>query len=181
MDMLGDYDLQAFYTANAAYIKFGLENFCLIMFAIAVFFILLHKLIVRSSVSEYEIVYRWLALFPLGGTFIYLFVLNAYYPDMVNTTLGWKPSPFQYEVAVADLALGILAILSFNASYGFRLATVLASSLFLIGCALNHIDLVIVQGTVNTGDIGAWLWMTDLIMPLLMLLTIMGLSRNRTV
>ena len=82
---------------------------------------------------------------------------------------------------MADLAFGVLAILSFNASFGFRLATVIGNVIFLMGDAGNHIYLMLAQGNFNSGNAGTWLWMDDLILPLLMLMCINGLSENRKV
>lgn len=112
------------------YIELVLSNFGLFMFVLAVVFIILHKLIVQSRVPSDEIVYRWMALFPLGVTGVYAFVMHAFYPAVADASIGWSPSPFEYEVAVADLSLGMIAILSFNASFGFRLAAVIANVVF---------------------------------------------------
>lgn len=161
------------------YIELALSNFGLSMLVVAAFFILIHKLIVRGKVSSDEIVYRWLALFPLGFTGIYAFVIHAFYPEIADKTIGWAASPFQFEVAVADLAFGVIAVLSFNASYGFRLATVIANTIFLFGCATQHINLMLIQHNYNVGNAGSWLWFDDLILPMLMLLCINGLSRQQ--
>jgi hypothetical protein len=161
------------------YIDLALSNFGLSMLIIATFFILLHKLIVRNRLSSEEIVYRWLALFPLGITNVYAFVVHAFYPEIADKAIGWAASPFQFEVAVADLAFGVTAILSFNASFGFRLATVIANVIFLMGCASNHINLMLVQHNYNIGNAGSWLWFDDLVLPLVMILCISGLSRQR--
>lgn len=161
------------------YIELVLSNFGLFMFVLAVVFIILHKLIVRSRVSSDEVVYRWMALFPLGVTGIYAFVVHAFYPEIADASIGWSGSPFEYEVAVADLALGLIAVLSFNASFGFRLATVIANVTFLLGCAFNHIYLMFMHGNFHIGNAGSWLWLDDLILPLILLLCINGLSRQR--
>ncbi len=161
------------------YIELVLSNFGLFMFVLAVVFIILHKLIVRGRISSDEIVYRWIALFPLGVTGIYAFVVHAFYPEIADASIGWGASPFEYEVAVADLALGLIAVLSFNASFGFRLATVIANVTFLLGCAFNHIYLMLMHGNFHIGNAGSWLWLDDLILPLILLLCINGLSRQR--
>jgi hypothetical protein len=158
-------------------ISLVLTNFGLAMFAISVFFILLHKLIVGKKVCTEEIVYRWLALFPLGITMIYCFVIHVFYPDLSTSTIGWKPSPFQYEVGMADLAIGVIAILSFNASLGFRLATVIVSMIFLFGCASQHIHQMIIDNNYLSGNAGSWLWFDDLVLPLLLFLCINGMRR----
>lgn len=163
----------------ADYIGLILTDFGLFMFALAVCFIVLHKFIVRAKVSDYEIVYRWLALFPLGIANIYAFVIHAFYPEIADAAIGWSHSPFEYEVAMADLAFGVLAILSFNASYGFRLAAIIGNVIFLMGDASQHVYLMLVQGNFNPGNAGSWLWLDDLILPLVMILCMMGLSESR--
>ena len=51
------------------------------------------------------------------------------HPAQSAPAVGWAPSPFQYEVGIADLTIGILGLGAFRASYGFRLATTARSSL----------------------------------------------------
>jgi hypothetical protein len=156
-----------------------LSNFGLAMFALAVFFIVMHKMIVGNRLSNEEITYRWMALFPLGLTGIYAFVIHAFYPELAQAAIGWGASPYEYEVAVADLALGLTAVLSFHASYGFRLATVIANVTFFLGAALNHINLMMINGNYNVGNAGSWLWLDDIILPLIMVLCIRDLGRQR--
>ena len=160
-------------------IQLVLTNFGLFMFVIAAFFIIIHKAIVRDRVSNEEIVYRWMALFPLGCTGIYAFIIHVFYPELADATIGWSHSPFEYEVGVADLALGVVAILSFNATFGFRLATVIANVIFLVGAASQHLYLMIMQGNYAVGNAGSWLWMNDLIVPLIMVLCINGLRKKK--
>lgn len=154
----------------ASYIETFFSNFGLFMFSLAALIILVHKLIVGDRVPNDEIVYRWLALFPLGATGIYTFVIHAFYPEVADVTIGWTASPFEFEVAIADLAFGTMAIFSFNASLGFRLATILGNVIWLFGDASQHIMLMILDGNYNIGNAGSWLWLDDLILPLVMVL-----------
>lgn len=161
----------------AEWINWVLSNFVLAMFILAILFILLHKAI-RRTVSEAEIVYRWVALFALGFTGIYTFVMHAFYPDFTAASIGWASSPFQYEVAMADLAFGALGILSFNASYGFRLATVIGSTCWLWGDATGHIYQMIKYNNFAIGNAGSWFWM-DVFIPLILIICIMRLKPKR--
>jgi len=160
-------------------LQWMLSNFGLSMFCLALFFIIIHKLVVRGRITNDEIIYRWMALFPLGFTGVYAFVMHAFFPQIADASIGWAASPFEFEVAVADLALGVVAILSFNASLGFRLAAVLANAIFLLGAASNHIYLMVAQGNYNIGNAGSWLWLDDLLMPLIMLLSIHSLYQHQ--
>lgn len=163
----------------ASTIETFLSNFGLFMFALAAIFILVHKLIVRDRIPNDEIVYRWLALFPLGVTGLYTFVIHAFYPGVADATIGWAPSPFEYEVAIADLSFGTLAIFSFNASFGFRFAAVLGNLIWLLGDAAQHIMLMILDGNYNIGNAGSWLWLNDLILPLIMVLCLNSIYQRR--
>jgi hypothetical protein len=110
-----------------------LGNFGLFLFALAALIITL-QLSSRQHVSIAEIFYRWIALLPLGCTGIYAFVIHAFFPAISALTIGWPASLFQFEVALANLSFGILGILSFKASYGFRLATVIGATLAMGRC-----------------------------------------------
>lgn len=160
------------------YIDWSLNNFGLFMFVVAMFFIIVHKLIVRQRVSEYEIVYRWMVLFPLGFTAIYSFVIYVFYPESVGIMLGWGMGAAEFELAIANLALGLVAVLSFNASYNFRLATVIANTVFLFGVAFTHIYKMSLQSNFMVSYAGSWLWLHSLILPLVLWICIIGLRKG---
>ncbi len=154
-----------------------LNNFGLAMFLLAVFFIMLHR-IIRRNVEEAEIIFRWVSFFGLGLTGIYTGVMHACYPDFTAATIGWRPSPFQFEVAMADLAFGVLGVLSFRASYGFRLATMIGSLFWLWGDAAGHIWQMIDANNYSLGNAESWLWV-DLIVPLALLLSVLKMKHER--
>lgn len=155
---------------TAFWIGLILSNFAVFMFVISGFFILLHRLI-RWRLSQYEIIYRWTALFAVGLTGIYTFIMHTFAPDFTAGTIGWSNSPFQFEVAMADLAVGIVAILSFKASYGFRLATVIVTTIILWGDAIGHVIQMIVSHNYSLGNAGSWFWM-DILLPLILIICI---------
>ncbi|SRR5579883_2019928 len=154
-----------------------LTNFSLAMLILAVIFILFHSLIRFKYVSFYEITYRWIALFALGFTGIYTFIMHAFYPDIAAAAIGWATSPFQYEVAMSDLAIGLLGIFSFKASQGFRLATVFAGAVCLWGDAAGHLYQMMVNNDFSPGNTGSWFW-TDLIIPLVLVVCLQRLSKQ---
>lgn len=154
-----------------------LGNFSFVMLLIALVFVLFHKLCFRH-VPESEIVYRWVAFFVLGLTGIFTFVMHAYFPEFTARSIGWVSTPFQFEVAVADLALGILGILSFNASFGFRLATVIAATIMLWGDAIGHISQMILNTDFAMGNAGSWFWM-DVALPFILLICILKMYREQ--
>jgi hypothetical protein len=157
------------------WIPWILRDFSFVMFIIAIIFIIIHRLIKRN-LSESEIVYRWIALFALGFTGIYGFILHGFFPDLAASNIGWSNSPFQFELAIADLAFGVVGVLSFNASYGFRLATVIVATITLWGDAAGHIDQMIVNHNYTVGNAGSWFWM-DIVIPIILIISIATLKK----
>ena len=161
------------------WITWILSNFSMSMFLLAVIFIILHRIIVRGRVPEYEIVYRWIAFFAVGLTGFYTFIMHVFYPDMAAAAIGWTNSPFQFEVGIADLGFGLIAFLSFNASYGFRLATVIGVTCWLWGDAVGHIYQMIKNQNFAAGNAGTWFWM-DVILPIILLICIAKLRPSKS-
>ncbi len=160
------------------WIAWALSQFDVTMLLCALFFIVLHTIVRVKYVSFYEIIFRWLVLFSLGFTSLYTFVMHAFYPHMAAAVIGWAASPFQFEVAMADLAIGVLGVLSFRASYGFRLATVIASVCFLWGDAVGHMREMVVNNNFYPGNAGSWFWL-DIFIPLILLICITHLKSKK--
>lgn len=160
---------------NFNWIECILANFGVAMLGLAVIFILINK-VTNKYLSWPEVMYRWLALLPLGFTAIYAFVMHAFFPDFTATAIGWQNSPFQYEVAMANLGFGVIAILSFRASFSFRLATVIANTCWLWGDAIGHIYQMSAYQNFSTGNAGSWFWM-DVLMPLIMIICLIRLKK----
>lgn len=148
------------------WIIWGLANFSLCMFFLAVAFILVHR-VLTWHLRISEIIFRWMVLLPLGFVSIYAFIMHVFFPVMAAETIGWAPSPFQYEVGIANLAFGILGILSFKASYSFRLATVISSACWLWGDAIGHIYQMMQHQNFSPGNAGSWFWL-DVILPFIL-------------
>lgn len=157
------------------YIQLALSNFDLSMFGLAVLLILFHLLLRIRQIKLAEIVYRWMALFALGFTSIYAFVMHVFFSDLSAAAIGWATSPFQFEVGMADLALGLLGVISFRASHGFRVATVIAAVCMLWGDALGHIYQMIAFGDFSSGNAGSW-FALDLIVPAILTICIVNLK-----
>ncbi len=157
-------------------IRLTLSNFGLSMLILAFVLTFLNRL-ANKDLSIYEILYRWVSLLPLGMTAIYAFILHAYFPIFTAETIGWVNSPFQYEVAVANLAIGVLAILSTHRSYQFRLATVIGSTVWLWGCAIGQARQLIENNSAIIGNAGSWFYM-DILIPILLIFYMVMLRKN---
>ncbi len=122
----------------------------------------------RDKFAIYNEFYRWITLLGAGVVAIYAFILHLCFPNLAAASIGWSNSPFQYEVAIANLGFGVLCILAFKASYSFRLASVIGMSFWLWGDAVGHIRQMISANNFSPGNAGPWFW-SDLIVPVLLI------------
>jgi 4-amino-4-deoxy-L-arabinose transferase-like glycosyltransferase len=84
----------------------------------------------------------------IGGFFGHVFI-----SDPVAESIGWPTgNPFQLEVGVANLAVGILGILAMSRRDGFREATVIAATVFGVGATVVHVMDVIETGNLAPGN-----------------------------
>jgi hypothetical protein len=91
----------------------------------------------------------------LGCQLLGFAVGHLFKADAIAEHIGWKKgSPFQLEVGIADLAIGILGILCAWFSGGFRLATVIAATIWLWGCVAGHIRDMIRNRNFSPGSAG---------------------------
>lgn len=84
----------------------------------------------------------------IGGFFGHFFL-----SDSVAESIGWPTgNPFQLEVGFANLAVGILGIVSMGRRDGFREATVFAVTVFAVGATVVHVMDVIGSGNLAAGN-----------------------------
>ncbi len=94
-------------------------------------------------------------LFALGvaGSGIGNFFAHFFLSDMVAESIGWPAgSPFQLEVAFANLILGVLGIVAAGRRDGFREATVVAVTVFGLGATIVHIIDIVETGNLAPGN-----------------------------
>lgn len=153
---------------TAGWIALVLENFSLAMFIVAIFISLFQTHFFSAPAAD--ILFRWTALLAVGISGIYTFVLHVFYPELSAATIGWHPSPFQYEAGIADLMIGVLGMTAFTASRDFRVATVIAVCIWMWGDATGHIHQMLQHHDYKAGNAGSWFWM-DLVLPLVLWVT----------
>ena len=104
----------------------------------------------------------------LGYQMLFFGIFHIFKGDKIAEFIGWeKGSPFQYEVGLADLAMGVLGILCGWFSGMFWLATIIMSSVFLWGCVIGHLRDMIKNKNFNPGSAGFIFWW-GLLMPIAM-------------
>ena len=77
-------------------------------------------------------------------------------------------SPFQLEVAFANLSLAFLGILCWKFRDEFWIATVISLSVFYLGATYGHIMDIILKGNHASGNAGGPLYL-DIILPILLI------------
>lgn len=120
----------------------------------------------------------WVLLLPIGVTGVWAGIAHIVFPKVAAAYIGWEVSPFQYEVGVADLAVGVTAILAFWRPWEFRAAAVCAASVFLVGDAIGHVRQMLALGNFAPGNAGVPFYM-DILAPALAILLLMASRRSR--
>jgi hypothetical protein len=118
----------------------------------------------RTPAEAPERFLAWLLLLPVGGSGLWAAVFHLFFPATAANLIGWDPSPFQFEVGVADLAIGAAAVLSFWRDLSFKAAVVMINATFLLGDAYGHVKQMVVAGNFAPGNAGTPFF-TDVILP----------------
>ena len=99
-------------------------------------------------------------------------VLTAYAhvfrPVQTSASIGWSTSPYEYEVGMADLTVGVLGILCVWFHGDFWLATATANAIWLEGDAAGHFRQLIVNNNHAPNNSGVFLYV-EIMVPLLIL------------
>jgi hypothetical protein len=117
-----------------------------------------------------DIMLFYILFIHVGLSGLLAFSGHAFMADDVAASIGWATgSPFQLEVAAANLAFGVLGVLCLWFRDGFWLATGIGYSTFLFGAAFIHIREMITAGNYAINNAGPILYLGDIAMPALIL------------
>lgn len=137
-------------------IRLVLENVPTVMFVAA--------LVMASFFSGIEPVAErylaWLLLLAVGVQAICAGTTHVLFPETGARYVGWKTSPFQTELGFADLALGIVSVLSFWQGLEFKGALVAYIAIFYAGLCWVHMRDMLASGNREKGNFGGLLVMT---------------------
>jgi len=116
-----------------------------------------------------EVFLLWLLVIDVGIGGVFGFIGHTVFADQAAASIGWPAgNPFQTEVAIANLTLGTLGILCYWLRDNFWTATVIATSVFLLGAAVGHIQQIIVAHDYEPNNAGAALY-NDIAIPLILM------------
>ncbi|HED37376.1 MAG TPA: hypothetical protein ENI76_03910 [Ignavibacteria bacterium] len=97
------------------------------------------------------------------------FTGHVFMAKKVAHSIGWEPSPFQFELGLASLGMGIAGILTMWFQNGFIAAVVIISAVFLLGAAYVHAKEMIVKKNFSPNNAGV-IFYTDILGPVILLI-----------
>jgi hypothetical protein len=157
-------------------IRFVLQNLPALLFVVA----LIIAAARRGDGPNAERLLSWILLLPIGVTGLWAGAFHVFFPAMAAALIGWQVSPFQFEVGMADLAIGATACVAFWRDLSFKAAAVCAASIFLLGDAIGHVREMVMAGNFAPGNAGVPFY-TDIICPLLASILLLVASRQSAV
>jgi hypothetical protein len=155
-------------------IAFVLRNLPVFLFVAA----LLFAAVSRSGAPMADRLLAWILLLPIGVTGLWAAAFHLFFPQIAASDIGWEVSPFQFEVGLADLAIGATACVSFWRSLDFKAAAIMASSIFLLGDAVGHVKQMIVAGNFAPGNAGVPFY-SDIAFPVLAIILLIIVRRSQ--
>ncbi len=134
----------------------------------------------RSTKSAVAKTYLFYLLFIYVGL---MGLLTAYAhvfrPLETSASIGWATSPYEYEVGMADLTMGVLGVLCLRFRGNFWLATAIANAVWLLGDAIGHIRQISLSDNHAANNSGIFL-ITEIITPFVILLLALVTRRRST-
>lgn len=112
---------------------------------------------------------RYILAFPVGLMGLWAFMGHVFFAEQAAASIGWAPSPFQFEVGMANLGIGLAGLIgAFFGSPGFRAAVGVVMLGFLGGAGVGHVVQIEQAGNLAAGNAGPILY-TDFLTPLAVL------------
>jgi hypothetical protein len=134
----------------------------------------------RTKGRVAEIFLLWLLVISVGVTSVSAFVGHTVFADSTAASIGWPAgNPFQSEVAVANLTVGILGILCYWMRGNFWVATVIGFSVWWLGDAVVHIREIVVADNYAPNNAGVTLYLAILFPVILIALLVYYLYATR--
>ena len=144
-----------------------------LLFLSAVIFAAIHLFTSKRKNSFKRIVEVLLAYiipFNIGVATLIGFISHAVFGPQTAAMIGWPAhNPFQFEVAIGNLALSVSAFFCIWQRRGFWMATTLISGIFFLGAAYGHLVQKFVHGNNSPYNSGMFLYIGDIAIPLIYL------------
>ncbi|QFY63397.1 hypothetical protein FZ934_24325 (plasmid) [Rhizobium grahamii] len=102
----------------------------------------------------------WLLLLAVGVDGIWAGIFHVFFPAIASAQIGWQPSPFEYEIGIADISLGVVAVASFWRSLSFQSAIASYAIIFYAGVTIGHFIQAFAHGDFAADNFGVLLVVT---------------------
>jgi hypothetical protein len=148
-----------------------LSNFFIIFFAIAVCTTIVKLRRARAENRPANAAYvLWgeVIFYSVGIGYIYAGIFHAYFQRIAAPSIGWQPSPFEYELGWMEIGLGFVAVLALWRGFEFRLASTIVFVIFSLAAAAQHIQQLVCCRNYAPDNGGLILWFGDIFVPLLL-------------
>jgi hypothetical protein len=119
----------------------------------------------------------YLLFFYVGLMGILTAYAHVFRPVQTSASIGWSTSPYEYEVGMADLTVGVLGIFCLWLRGNFWLATAMANAVWLLGDAVGHLRQIALNNNHAVNNSGVFL-AVEFTMPIVIL--ILALYYRRT-
>ncbi|WP_212761328.1 DUF6790 family protein [Nocardia uniformis] len=112
---------------------------------------------------------RWWAVVALGCGSLWMTIAFLTVPDVMATAIGFAGTPFQFEIAFANLGLAVMGFRAVSATARERITIGLGAGMFLWGALIGHIYQWFANGDHAPGNTGGVL-VCDLLFPAVMII-----------
>jgi hypothetical protein len=134
----------------------------------------------RTKGRVAQIFLLWFLVITVGIQGIFAFISHTVFADTTAASIGWPAgNPFQSEVAVANLSVGVLGILCYWMRGSFWNATAIGFSVWWLGDAVVHIRDIMVAANYAPNNAGVTLYLDILVPVILIALLVYYLHVNR--
>jgi hypothetical protein len=157
-------------TAVSHAIAAVLSNWFLVLFAIAICTTAakVRRLrLRRKPVDVASVAWGEVLFYNVGIGFVYGGIFHAYFQQIAAPSIGWQPSPFEYELGWMEIPLGLVAMTSLWRGFEFRLASTIVFAIFSLAASAQHIQEIVCCRNDAPSNAGLVLWFGDLFLPML--------------
>lgn len=121
------------------------------------------------NMNRYANILRFLFLWYAGIAFLCSGFFHLFLSKLTATAIGWMPSPFQFEVGLANWSIAIFGFMAFfKKNNYFWLSGILAIIIFSVGAGAGHVYQLVENHNHASSNSGLILY-TDIFVPFLML------------
>ncbi len=114
---------------------------------------------------------QWMIVLSLAAQSLWAAFCHAFLTERVAHSIGWQPSPFQHEIAGANLGIGLSALAASMLGTNAAWAILVMAASFLWSAAATHVVSMVRSGNFAINNAGPIFWW-DILTPLTLLIAL---------